>query len=95
MSSISAATLYRLVLDLGLESHLSNNMLPYILELEESYHVAFHDLRGHSICNYPVRDIEATLTDYSDYERLMNIRLNTHNGVIFARKFGKGLALVL
>ena len=90
-----STTSHRLVLDLGLESNMSYKLLSYILELEESYHFAFHGLHGSSICNYPVQDIEATLKDYSEYGKLVNIRLNNHNGVIFARKFGKGLALVL
>jgi len=94
-SRLMSTSPWRLVLDLGLESHMNYDMLPYILELEESYHSVFHGLRGSSICNYPVQDIESTLTDYSDFGRLVTIRLNTHNGVIFARKFGKGIALTL
>ena len=86
---------HRMVLDLGLESSMNYKILPYILELEESYHFAFHELHGSSICNYPVPNIEATLTDHSEYGKLINIRLNSHNGVIFSRKFGQGLALAL
>jgi hypothetical protein len=95
-SPISAVELHRLVLDLGLESNANHELLlPDILKFEEACHFAFHSLHGSSICNYPLQDIEAALIDYSDYGKLVNIRLNNHNGVIFARKFGKGLALAL
>jgi hypothetical protein len=95
-SSISVTTQHRVVLDLGFEPESTLELLlPDVLEFEEACHSALHSLPGSSICNYSMQDIEAALTDYSEYGRLVNIRLHNHNGVIFARKFAKGLALVL
>lgn len=95
-SSISAITLYRLVIDLGLESDADQeSILSDALKFEEACHFAFHSLQGSSICSYSTQDIGAALTDYSKYGNLVNIRLGNHNGVIFARRFGKDLALVL
>jgi hypothetical protein len=94
-SASSPSMQYRLVLDVKPELHPMKYKLAYLLELEESYHSMFHSLLGSSICSYPVRNIEQTLTDYSEYGKLTTLRLNSHTGVIFARKFGKGLALAL
>jgi hypothetical protein len=94
-SSSSPSIQYRLVLDVKPELDPMKYKLAYLLELEEFYHSMFHSLRGSSICSYPVRNIEQTLTDYSEYGKLTTVRLNSHTGVIFARKFGKGLALAL
>ena len=91
----SSSTRYRLVLDVKSELHTMDYNLAYLLELEQSYHAIFHSLRGSSICSYLVRDVEQTLSDYSEYGKLTTLRLNSHSGVIFARKFGKGLALAL
>jgi len=93
--SSSSLTQYRLVLDVKSELHTLNYSLAYLLELEQSYHTIFHSLRGSSICSYLVQDVEQTLSDYSEYGKLTTVRLNSHSGVIFARKFGKGLALAL
>jgi hypothetical protein len=94
-SSSSPSIQYRLVLDVKPELDPMKYKLAYLLELEEFYHSMFHSLLGSSICSYPVRNIEQTLTDYSEYGKLTTLRLNSHTGVIFARKFGKGLALAL
>ncbi len=94
-SSSSPSMQYRLVLDVKPELDPMKYKLAYLLELEEFYHSMFHSLLGSSICSYPVRNIEQTLTDYSEYGKLTTLRLNSHTGVIFARKFGKGLALAL
>jgi len=94
-SSSSHSIQYRLVLDVKPELHPMKYKLAHLLELEEFYHSMFHSLLGSSICCYPVRNIEQTLTDYSEYGKLTTLRLNSHTGVIFARKFGKGLALAL
>ncbi len=95
-SSCSSPSIqYRLVLDVKPELDPMKYKLAYLLELEEFYHSMFHSLLGSSICSYPVRNIEQTLSDYSEYGKLTTLRLNSHTGVIFARKFGKGLALAL
>jgi hypothetical protein len=91
----SSSTQYRLVLDVKSELHTMNYNLAYLLELEQLYHTIFHSLRGSSICSYLVQDLEQTLSDYSEYGKLTTVRLNSHSGVIFARKFAKGLALAL
>jgi hypothetical protein len=94
-SSSSPSIQYRLVLDVKPELDPMKYKLAYLLELEEFYHSMFHSLLGYSICSYPVRNIEQALNDYSEFGKLTTLRLNTHTGVIFARKFGKGLALAL
>jgi hypothetical protein len=50
-----------------------------LLKMEESYHSVFHSLRSSSICGYPVRNVEETLTDYSEYGKLTTVRLNNHS----------------
>lgn len=97
-ASVSSSLLpinYRLVLDVRQERYLTDYNLEDLLKLEQSYHSAFHSLQGSSICTYWVSNIEQTLTDYSEYGKLTTARLNSHTGVIFARKFGRGLALKL
>lgn len=91
----TSLTKYRLVLDVKSELHTMDYKLAYLLKLEQLYHTIFHSLRGSSICSYLVRDLEQTLSDYSEYGKLTTVRLNSHSGVVFARKFGKGLALAL
>ena len=91
----SSSAQYRLVLDVKSELHTMDYKLAYLLKLEQLYHTIFHSLRGSSICSYLVRDLEQTLSDYSEYGKLTTLRLNSHSGVVFARKFGKGLALAL
>ncbi len=86
---------YRLVLDVQKEQYLTDYNLEDLLKLEQSYHSAFHSLQGSSICTYSVSNVEQTLTDYSEYGKLTTARLNSHTGVIFTRKFGRGLALKL
>jgi hypothetical protein len=44
------------------------------------------------ICTYPVHNIIPTI---SDYGRWMNELLEIYDGVIFARKFWKGVAFSL
>jgi len=49
-------------------------------------------LRGTMICTYP---IIPTISDSGDYGRWMNDLLEIYDGVIFARKFWKGVAFSL
>jgi hypothetical protein len=65
------------------------------LKFSYSRHSLFHSLGGSSICSYFVHNVEQTFTDYSEYGKLITVRLNSHSGVILARRFGKGLALAL
>ena len=46
------------------------------------------------ICTYPVSDIEATITS-NKYGTWMNELLLIHDGVIYARRFYRGVAFVL
>jgi hypothetical protein len=94
-SSYSSPTQFRLVLDVRTELHPMHYELAYLMKLEELFHAIFHSLGGSSICSYFVRNVEQAFTDYSEYGKLLTVRLNSHSGVIFARRFGKGLALAL
>ena len=93
--SYSSPTQFRLVLDVRTELHPMHYELEYLMKLEELFHAIFHSLGGSSICSYFVHNVEQTFTDYSEYGKLITVRLNSHSGVIFARRFGKGLALAL
>lgn len=53
------------------------------------------DLRGTMICTYPVNNIIPTILDSGNYGRWMNDLLEIYDGVIFARKFWKGVAFSL
>ena len=52
-------------------------------------------LRGTMICTYPVNNIIPTILDSGNYGRWMNDLLEIYDGVIFARKFWKGVAFSL
>jgi DcmR-like sensory protein len=53
-------------------------------------------LHGTIICTYPVNDILFTISDaIGDYGRWMSNLLELYDGVIFARKFWKGVAFSL
>ena len=53
-------------------------------------------LHGTMICTYPVNNILLTISDsVGDYGRWMNNLLELYDGVIFARKFWKGVAFTL
>jgi hypothetical protein len=47
------------------------------------------------VCTYPVNDIIPTISDSGPYGKWMNTLLETYDGVIFARKFWKGVAFNL
>jgi hypothetical protein len=47
------------------------------------------------ICTYPVHNIIPTISDSGNYGRWMNELLEIYDGVIFARKFWKGVAFSL
>ena len=91
----SRAKRYRLVLDFKFELNMNPQQISHLQEFEQLYHPIYHSLTGSSICSYPVHNVEETLTDNSEYGQLITSRLKSHTGVIFARKFGKGLALGL
>jgi hypothetical protein len=52
-------------------------------------------LRGTMICTYPVDNIIPTISDSGNYGKWMNDLLEIYDGVIFARKFWKGVAFTL
>ena len=56
----------------------------------------FKSLRGTMICSYPVNDIIPTISEpVGSYGKWMNDLLEIYDGVIFARKFWKGVAFNL
>jgi hypothetical protein len=92
--NVSQGNQYRLVLDFKTEITMNHQEILQSQGYDQrSHHLLLHNLPGSSICSYPVDNIEETLTDYSEYGQLITERLDSHTGVIFARKFGKGLAL--
>jgi len=52
-------------------------------------------LQGTMICTYPVNNIIPTISDSGSYGKWMNELLEIYDGVIFARKFWKGVAFNL
>ena len=52
-------------------------------------------LQGTMICTYPVNNIIPTISDSGSYGKWMNELLEIYDGVIFARKFWKGVAFSL
>jgi hypothetical protein len=52
-------------------------------------------LQGTMICTYPVNNIIPTISDSGSYGKWMNDLLEIYDGVIFARKFWKGVAFSL
>jgi hypothetical protein len=53
-------------------------------------------LRGTMICTYPINNIVSTILDSrGDYGKWMNDLIGIYDGVIFARKFWKGVAFEL
>lgn len=67
------------------------------LEWERDYRFKnLKHLQGTMICTYPVSNIIPTISDsVGDYSKWMSKLLELYDGVIFARKFWKGVAFVL
>ena len=66
------------------------------LKWENDYR--YRDLKGlrdTMICTYPVDNIIPTISDTGSYGKWMNELLEIYDGVIFARKFWKGVAFSL
>jgi hypothetical protein len=73
------------------EEQISSN-----LKWERDYR--YRELRGPQgtmICTYPVNNIIPTISDPEGYGKWMNELLEIYDGVIFARKFWKGVAFTL
>jgi hypothetical protein len=66
------------------------------LEWERDYRVRdLKRLRGTMICTYPVNNIIPTISDSGDNGEWMSNLLELYDGVIFARRFWKGVAFAL
>jgi DcmR-like sensory protein len=66
------------------------------LEWERDYRFKNLPIRGTVICTYSVSNIVPTISDsVSDYSKWMSELLELYDGVIFARKFWKGVAFPL
>ena len=66
------------------------------LKWENDYR--YRDLKGLQrtmICTYPVNNIIPSISDSGNYGKWMNELLEIYDGVIFARKFWKGVAFSL
>lgn len=67
------------------------------LELEQKFRAKdLNHLQGTMICAYPASNIIPTICDSEgDYGKWMSDLLELYDGIIFARKFGKGVAFLL
>ena len=66
------------------------------LKWEYDYrYMGFKGLQGTMICTYLVNNIIPTISDSGGYGKWMNNLLEIYDGVIFARKFWKGVAFNL
>jgi hypothetical protein len=57
--------------------------------------IGIKGLKGTMMCTYPVNNIILTISDSGSYGKWMNTLLEIYDGVIFARKFWKGVAFNL
>ena len=66
------------------------------LQWEHDYrHRDLRGLGGTMICTYPVNNIIPTISNPGNYGKWMNNLLEIYDGVIFARRFWKGVAFNL
>jgi hypothetical protein len=88
----SGRIVLRCIYKINTEEQIKSN-----LKWEHDYH--FKDLKNSGVtvvCTYPINDIIPTLSDSKGcYGKWMNDLLEIYDGVIFARRFWKGVALNL
>src|SRR5215467_7536033 len=81
----------RSIFEVDTEDQLISN-----LQWERDYRYRdLKGLKGTMICTYPVNNIIPTISDLGNYGKWMNNLLEIYDGVIFARKFWKGVAFSL
>jgi hypothetical protein len=82
----------RCVYNVNTEEHIKSN-----LKWEHDYRFKnLKDTRTTVVCTYPVNDIIPTISDsIGSYGKWMNTLLELYDGVIFARRFWKGVAFNL
>jgi hypothetical protein len=81
----------RSIFEVDTEDQIKSN-----LQWEHDYrHRDLKGLKGTMICTYPVNNIIPTISDSGTYGKWMNDLLEIYDGVIFARKFWKGVAFNL